>query len=104
MTVTEQPDRRRRRMTAREAAERFGVSPRTIRRVVAEERGEYVGRAASRREQIITLHRQGLKQKAIAEQLGVTPALVSIRLREARAEGVELSRLPANEPPPAGGE
>ena len=82
-------------MTASEAAKRFGVSPRTIRRVVAEERTDYVGRAASRRDQIIALHRQGLKQKAIAAQLDVTPALVSIRLREAREAGVDLSRLSA---------
>lgn len=84
-------------MTATEAAKRFGVSPRTIRNVVAEERSVYVGRAVSRREQIITLYRQGLKQKTIAEQLGVTPALVSMRLREAREAGVDLSRLPADE-------
>mgnify|MGYP003381861246 CR=1 FL=1 len=82
-------------MTATEAAKRFGVSPRTIRNVVAEERGEYVGRATTRRDQIIELHRQGLKQKAIATKLGVTPALVSIRLREAREAGTDLSQLPA---------
>ena len=46
MSVAAQPDRRKRRMTAREAAERFGVSARTIRYVVAEERTEYVGRHA----------------------------------------------------------
>ena len=94
MSVAAQPDRRKRRMTAREAAERFGVSPRTIRYVVAEERTEYVGRAVSRRDQIIALHRQGLKQKAIAAQLAQAPALVSIRLREAREAGIDLSRLP----------
>lgn len=96
MTMT-QPDRRRRKMTANEAAKRFGVSPRTIRRVVAEERDEYVSRAESRRDQIIALYRQGLKQSAIAAQLDVTPALVSIRLREARAAGVDLSRLPVDD-------
>lgn len=97
MSVTMQgPDRRKRRMTANEAAKRFGVSPRTIRNVVAEERSEYVGRAVSRRDQIIALYRQGLKQKAIAAQLDVTPALVSMRLREAREAGVDLSRLPAD--------
>lgn len=95
--MTDLPERRQRRMTAREAAEKFGVSVRTVQRVVAEERSVYVGRAVSRREQIITLYRQGLKQKAIAEQLGVTPALVSMRLREAREAGVDLSRLPADE-------
>jgi len=93
----QEPDRRKRRMTATEAAKRFGVSVRTIRNVVAEERSEYVGRAASRREQIIELYRQGLKQKAIAAQLDVTPTLVSIRLREAHETGVDLSRLPAED-------
>ena len=97
MSVTMQgPDRRKRRMTATEAAKRFGVSPRTIRNVVAEERSEYVGRAVSRREQIITLYRQGLKQIEIAEKLGVAKSLVSMRLREAREAGVDLSRLPTD--------
>lgn len=99
MTMT-QPDRRRRKMTASEAAKRFGVSPRTIRNVVAEERSEYVGRAVSRRDQIVALHRQGLKQKSIAEQLGVAKSLVSMRLREAREAGVDLSRLPEHESDP----
>ena len=89
-----EPDRRRRKMTAREAAERFGVSPRTIRRVVAEERSVYEQTAADRRVQIIAMYRQGMKQKVIAEKLGVTPALVSKRLREAREAGVDLSRIP----------
>lgn len=92
--------RKKRHGTARELAERFGVSPRTVQRLVAEERSEYVGRAASRRDQIIALHRRGLKQKAIAAQLDVTPALVSIRLREAREAGVDLSRLPADDVAP----
>ncbi|WP_156150504.1 helix-turn-helix domain-containing protein [Gordonia sihwensis] len=81
-------------MTAREAAERFGVSPRTIRYVVAEERTVYENRAAERREKIIELHRRGLRQKEIAAQLEVTPGLVSKRLREAREAGVDLSRIP----------
>jgi len=87
--------RKKRHGTARELAERFGVSPRTVQRLVAEERADYVSRAVSRRDQIITLHRQGVKQKAIAAQLDVTPALVSMRLREAREAGIDLSRLPA---------
>lgn len=96
MTMTEL-DRRRRKMTARAAAEKFGVSIRTVQRVVAEERAVYEQAAADRRTQIIDLYRQGLKQKAIADQLGVTPALVSIRIREARAAGVDLSRVPADD-------
>ena len=88
--------RKKRHGTARELAERFGVSPRTVQRLVAEERSEYVGRAVSRREQIIALYRQGLKQIEIAEKLGVAKSLVSMRLREAREAGVDLSRLPTD--------
>lgn len=95
--MTMEPDRRKRRVTAREAGERFGRSARTIRRVVAEERAEYVGRAVSRRDQIVQLHRQGLKQVEIAAQLGVAKSLVSMRLREARESGVDLSRLPTDD-------
>ena len=45
----------RRKLTAREAAERFGVCPRTIRRIVAEPRDEFEARAASRRKQAAEL-------------------------------------------------
>jgi DNA invertase Pin-like site-specific DNA recombinase len=70
------------------------MSARTVRRVIAEERGQYVGRARQRREQIIDLYRQGHTAAAIAEQLKVTRQLVSLRLREARRDGVDLSRSP----------
>ncbi len=84
--------RKKRHGTARELAERFGVSPRTVQRLIAEDRGEYVSRAASRREKIIELYQKGLRQKDIAAQLSVTPALVSMRLREAREAGLDLDR------------
>jgi transposase len=81
-------------MTAREAAEKFGVSRRTIARVMSEERADYVGRAQERRQRMIGLHRQGLGVRAIARELEVSPALVSARLKEARAAGVDLSPVP----------
>ena len=85
--------RGRRKHTARELGERLGVSPRTIRTYLAEERTDYVARAAARREQIIALHRQGRGVRATARQLGVDPGLVSKRLKEAREAGVDLSRI-----------
>jgi transposase len=84
--------RQRRQKTAKFLAEHFGVSERTVRNLVAEERGEYEGRARQRREQIIDLYRQGHTAAAIAGQLKVTRQLVSLRLREARRAGIDLSR------------
>ncbi|WP_443031524.1 hypothetical protein [Streptomyces sp. CA-256286] len=46
-------------MTARELADRFGVSRRTVVRMVGEERAAYEGRSRQRRDQIVELHRQG---------------------------------------------
>jgi transposase len=88
----------RRKITAREMAERFNVSPRTVRRAVAEERTTYEARADERRAQIIDRHRQGMTGTAIARELNITQALVSIRLREARTAGVDLSPIPIPTP------
>ena len=92
MTATEQArSYKRRQRTARELAEMHGISVRTVQRLYAEHRESYESRAKETREQIIELKRQGLKQVAIAQQLGVTTGLVSIRLKEAREAGVDLS-------------
>lgn len=79
--------RARRAMTARELAEVFDRSPRTIRRIIAEERSSYEARAQNRRARILELHAQGLGVRAIARELDCNPGLVSTRLKEARAAG-----------------
>jgi DNA-binding NarL/FixJ family response regulator len=93
--------RGRRKHTARELGERFGISDRTIRRIIAEPRPDYESRASDRREQIIALHRQGLGVRTIGRQLSLSHGLVSIRLKEAREAGVDLSRIDP-EPDPEG--
>jgi predicted DNA-binding transcriptional regulator YafY len=94
MSMLREPRRIRRKVTARELAERFGVSERTVQRSVAEERTIYEARANERRVKIIELHRAGHTRNQIAQALGVTPPLVSIRLREAREAGLDLSPIP----------
>lgn len=79
--------RARRAVTARELGEAFDRSPRTIRRVIAEERSTYEARAQKRRKQIVMLHEQGLGVRAIARELRCDPSLVSRRLKEAREAG-----------------
>lgn len=84
---TEPRRRGRRKLTAREAAAKLGVSERTIRYYMAEERSAYEGRAKERRSKIVEMHRQGMKGHQIAKQLGISQGLVSTRLREARELG-----------------
>ncbi|WP_239476233.1 sigma factor-like helix-turn-helix DNA-binding protein [Streptomyces sp. CS090A] len=60
--------------------------------MIAEERTAYEGRSRERRDQIVELHRQGLRGYEIARELNVSSGLVSTRLKEARAAGVDLTR------------
>ena len=70
------PTRAKRKQSARELAERFGVSPRTIRRAVAQERADYLADAAARHERIRALRAEGLSMRAIAAKEGVTVGTV----------------------------
>lgn len=74
----------RRKVTAREAAERFGVSIRTIKRVMAEPREEVTARAAARRAQAVELRTAGLSYKAIAEAMECSTGAVGRLLHDAR--------------------
>ncbi|MEW2709253.1 hypothetical protein AB0948_30265 [Streptomyces koyangensis] len=59
--------------------------------MVSEERAAYEGRSRKRRDRIVELHRQGLKGYEIARELSVSTGLVSIRLKEARSAGIDLT-------------
>ena len=74
----------RRKHTARELAEQFGVSPRTIQRLMAEPRPEYLARAQDRRRRITELRAQGKTMRAIADQLGVSVGLVATYAKQAQ--------------------
>jgi len=77
----------RRKMTAREAAERFGVTDRTIRRLIAEPREEFLARARERRAQAVKLRRQGLKFREIAEQMDLHIGYVGRLIADAKRLG-----------------
>ncbi|WP_301851166.1 sigma factor-like helix-turn-helix DNA-binding protein [Rhodococcus pyridinivorans] len=74
----------RRNRTARELADRLGISPRTVRKIMAEPRGEYEARAAERRQQAVELRAQGLKYREIAEEMGIQIGAVGKLLHDAR--------------------
>lgn len=74
----------RRSVTARELAERLGSSERTARRLVAEPRDEFLGRAKERRDRVVALRKQGMKYKDIAEKMGLSTGAVGRILHDAR--------------------
>lgn len=76
----------RRTMTAREAAERLGCSPRTVQRVMAEPREDFLARAAQRRERVITLRGEGRKYREIADELGLPIGTVKTIIHHAKAK------------------
>ncbi|MBF6150268.1 helix-turn-helix domain-containing protein [Nocardia nova] len=78
----------RRSMTAREGAERLGVSPRTIRRMVAEPRADFEARARDRRTRAAQLRNAGHSYKEIAAAMDCSTGTVGTLLRLARREGL----------------
>lgn len=82
----------RRKMTAREGAQRLGVSPRTIQRLVAEPRADFEARAQERRQRAVELREQGLKYREIAEEMGCSVGTVGTLLHHARKSGMSDQR------------
>lgn len=80
--MTQTPARAKRPQTARELAERFGVSPRTIRRTVAESREDYLSAAEKRHQRIRELRAEGLSMRAIAEELNISVGTVHYALNK----------------------
>lgn len=74
------PTRARRNQTARELAKKFGVTPRTIRSTVAEERSVYLNTAKERRKKIRELRATGLSMRAIAAEVGCSVGTVHYAL------------------------
>lgn len=73
-------------VTAREVAERTGKSARTVRRYFAEDREDFEGRAAARRERAAELRTGGATYKAIADDLGCSTGTVGRLLHEWREQ------------------
>jgi len=74
----------RRSKTARELAAQFGVHPVTVRRMIAEPRGDFLARAKARRERAVELRATGLKHREIAAEMGVPIGTVGRLLHEAK--------------------
>lgn len=85
----------RRKLTAREAAEKFGASTRTIQRLFAEPRDEFLERAEVRRRQAVGLREQGMKYREIAEEMGISTGAVGRILHDARK--IEMKEAPVRD-------
>lgn len=88
----------RRTVTAAALAQQFGVSKRTVQRIIAEPRDEYLARAAALRKQVLHLREdKKLPYKEISERLGI-PASSARRIttearRKHRDSGSDLSQI-----------
>lgn len=78
----ENPERRK--QTAKELAERFGVSDRTVRRLMAEPRESFLARAQARRDQAVELRSRGMTHSQIAAEMGISRGTVGRLLLDAR--------------------
>ncbi|PXX52291.1 hypothetical protein DFR70_13323 [Nocardia tenerifensis] len=74
----------RRTKTARELAEQYGASTRTIQRLIAEPREDFEARARAKALRAAELRASGLTYARIAEELGISIGSVSALLRAAR--------------------
>lgn len=81
-------------MTAKEAGKRFGKSPRTIRRLVAQDRPDYEATAAARRRIAGTMYAKGASWGEIAEAVGGTEWAARALVRRYKAECAASGRDP----------
>ncbi len=68
--------------TAREVAEKTGLSIRTIMEWTAEPRDAYLSRAEQRRQKIRELRETGLSMRAIAKELNISVGTVHYALNK----------------------
>lgn len=76
----------RRNVPARVLAEQFGSSERTVRRIVAEPRADFLRRAEARRARVWEMRQQGMSYQEIATELDCPVGTVGTMLRKARQE------------------
>lgn len=75
----------RRTKTARELAETWGASDRTIRRIIAEPRADYESRAIEKRQRAQQMRAEGATYRQIADELSVSIGSVSSLLNPRQA-------------------
>ena len=80
--TAEMPQRRTR--TAREVAESLNCSERTVQRIMAEPRAEFLQRSHARQDHALDLKNAGLKYREIADKMGCTEKAAQHLVHNAR--------------------
>lgn len=70
----------KRKHTAAEMAKQFGVSPRTVQRIMAQPRAEYDAEAHTRQDEALALRGAGMKWGEVGERLGGISASAAYQL------------------------
>ena len=84
----------RRRRTAKELAETLGCHPRTIRKLIAEPREEFIARAQQRRKKAAELRATGMPYQQIADEMGIAIGSAATLVHWARKYGEMPDPLP----------
>lgn len=85
-----EPDRRRRKKTARETAEAFKCHPRTVQRHIAETRKDYEARMANRREAAGKMWASGSSWADISAAVGGSEMAARSLVRRYQLDHAEL--------------
>lgn len=86
-----------RKKTAKELAEKFGVSPRTIRNHMAASRDWWTQQRRELREKAASLRATGMTWKAVGEALGVTESAARAMGKRARGEWPSSGTYPTSD-------
>lgn len=70
----------KRKHTAEEMAKQFGVSRRTVQRIMSQPRDEYMAEAHARQEKALSLRESGLKWYEVGSKMGDISASAAYRL------------------------
>lgn len=74
----------RRKVTATEGAKRLNCSDRTVQRIAAEPRQEFLKRAQDRGDRALAMKESGMKYREIGERLGCSPRAAESLVHRAR--------------------
>jgi hypothetical protein len=87
----------RRKVTAKAAAQKLGVSERTIQRIVAEPRADYEARTRARQDLALHLREQGLSWADVGRDLGCSSDAARVAANRARTRAHQAAETM---PPP----
>ncbi len=71
-------------MTARQVGAKYGISPRTVQRLIAEPRDDFEARARARQDEALALIESGLTYRQVADRMETTRGAAAGLVHRAR--------------------